>query len=361
MNRIESLFDSVRYTLGDRDGSRWPDSRLIQLLDEGQKDLVREAKLLRNSALIYPKDIQDPTIYALPDDFMVLTRAVYDSEKLPIRSQEVMDELAPDWEAAESSGGIEALVHDRLNQGLVRVYPKPVAGQIESYTFENTGYLEEVHYTLSSDYGFFAKADTLDSVVTDYGILVDMDETIYTYGEGCPGVATIIPFSIKAYDGTDTYVGEVTDVLDFVMEVIPTSPTMGVVVSITGYGSNSDYGLVAELVDTENTDSVYNSVYGVLTGLSYQEDLPAVKIYYLQKPQKITSVNDQLEVADIWDQALKHYVAGRALLDDIDAQNRQVGSAELELYMRELALAKKQSSEDFTRRNYIETNYRKGV
>lgn len=361
MSRISKILDSVRYTLGDRDGSRWPDARLLQLLDEGQKDLVRQTKLLRKTSFITPKDYNEPTIYQMPDDFMVLTKATYEDEKLNIVSHENLDEQDPTWEQRTTESTPDALVYDRLNQGLVRVYPKPLVGQVDTYIFENTGYLEDIAYDLSSDYGIIVDGEDGDTFTGDYGVTTDMDYLGYVFDGTCPGLAIVDDFESLDANGNPTDFGLVVEVEELMKDVVVRDSTYGFVATIDDYTVNSDFGCLATLSDEDVDAELFNSDFGCVTEITEQATPPQIKIYYVYKPSEITSLTDSLEVNDNWDQALKHYVAGRALRDDIDAQNRQMGGEELQLYMKELTEAARQSSEDFTRKTYVQTTYNRGV
>ena len=361
MSRISKILDSVRYTLGDRDGSRWPDTRLLQLLDEGQKDLVRQTKLLRKTSFITPQDYNEPTIYQLPEDFMVLTKATYEDEKLNIVSHENLDEINSKWEQDTTNSTPEALVYDRLNQGLVRIYPKPVTGQVDNYVFENAGYLEDISYELSSDFGVIIDGEDGDTFTGDFGITTDMDYLGYVFnGEG-PGLAIVDDFESLDENGSPTDFGLVVEIEELLKDTAVRDSTYGFVATIEDYTVDSDFGCLATLRDEDIVSELFSSDFGCVADITEQATPPQIKIYYVYKPSEITSINDTLEVNDNWDQAFKHYVAGRALRDDMDAQNRQMGGEELQLYAKELLEAMRQSSEDFTRKTYVQTTYNRGV
>lgn len=112
--------------------------------------------------------------------------------------------------------------------------------------------------------------------------------------------------------------------------VIPNSD-YGFTVSIDGYVSNQDYGLITDIEYYD--ESVENTIV----------------VYYLKKPADVTDSYRILSVDDTYDNAIKYYVVGKALRDDIDAQNRAAGAEELAFYDRELREIIKDDSTDFTR------------
>jgi hypothetical protein len=116
-------------------------------------------------------------------------------------------------------------------------------------------------------------------------------------------------------------------------------------------GVSSLYGVVAGA-----TGFTLNSVYGVVTGINETQE--GIIVYYIKKPTPIVNAGDELELNDIWDKAIKHYVCSELLRDDKDTQSRAFGNEELELYINEVRSARDYSSADFTASNQYETSYR---
>lgn len=139
MSRVETILSRARATLADKNKQRWSDQDLLDLLDDGQKDIALHKKLLRTRAiLVIPK----LTAYVtLPTDLLRLTRVTLNGSKLPIvshdqldayldvgsdlvdrRGAEVFDIFEDGWE--EHTGPRpRAMVFDRSNMGEIRVYP----------------------------------------------------------------------------------------------------------------------------------------------------------------------------------------------------------------------------------------------
>jgi hypothetical protein len=100
-----------------------------------------------------------------------------------------------------------------------------------------------------------------------------------------------------------------------------------------------------------------NSVYGGLIDITITDDLiqiPAINniafsdlkyllIFYTGKPRtiNIASTDDELDIDFIYDLALVSYISGQALRLDVDAQNRNFGTEQLQSFMGLAAEARK--------------------
>ena len=84
-------------------------------------------------------------------------------------------------------------------------------------------------------------------------------------------------------------------------------------------------------------------------------------IEFFHTPPPITTVSDtNLLVPDYCDTALKHYIVGMCLRDDLDAQNRSFGIEELKLFDVEYTAAKEVADDDSVSQkeeHYAEVKY----
>lgn len=255
MSRIENIIADARGTLADPDAKRWSATRLIQLVDEAQKDICRQAKILRKRLYI---NLQ-PGIaeYSLPDDAIRLERILYKGKPVLIKTHTEMDKEVQDWEAKFSTE-VKVVIYDKLNLKDIRVYPVP-----------------------------------------------------------------------EVLDGD-----------------VPVSPLTGVVVSLAGFYMQDILGILTDLEISE--DEIIHSEAPTENCLMIQ---------YSRYPTKITKLTDTLEISGLYDKAIQHYVTGKALKDDMDAQNRAAGNEELGMYERELKEAKIDNSYDTTQK-LVTTEYR---
>lgn len=108
-----------------------------------------------------------------------------------------------------------------------------------------------------------------------------------------------------------------------------------------------------KLTEGSQSNIDFGSNYGIITGITYSElelniegtlgDLGEVeedgfiKVFYVRKHPVVTDLTDTLYISDVAEEALGHYIAGRALRDNQDTQNRIMGNEEINLYRQQLS------------------------
>ena len=281
--RVEKILEKVRYTVADTKKERWTDDRLLVLVNEAQIDIAKHTHVLKGETNIVPT--QNTTMYNLPDDCWLITRASYNGQKIALWTYDDLDSMTAaqiyshlnnnnnidtyetsntsdfdspgtSWET-EKGNTVAALVYDRRNMAEIRFYPIP------------------------------SEAATQD-IITDYGVLVDIDDADYVF--------------------------------------------------------SSDYGVVTGITDPD-VDYIVMDTYGVVIGSA--EANGVVHIWYVKMPTTtVSSVSDSLEIPDMYDVAIKHYVVSQAYGDDYDTANAQKMQDAYLLYERELGLIDKTTSLD---------------
>jgi len=192
MARIDEIFLRVRDTLADPNKERWDDNRLLRLLDEAQKIIALKTKLLKSSISIPlvvgvntyslpPSTAQGVLVlndagqaiqvtfnslpYALPSNIHIITRAVNDlGVPLKILSHTQADEkYGANWETV-TGPTIEALIYDKMDQNVIKIYPTPdnsIQGDVTTqlatlnslYGVTVSGGLESTYDLMNSPYG----------------------------------------------------------------------------------------------------------------------------------------------------------------------------------------------------------------
>jgi hypothetical protein len=120
------------------------------------------------------------------------------------------------------------------------------------------------------------------------------------------------------------------------------------------FPQDSYYGVVNEFVDSDMARDIQDSYYGVV---SVVEEVEILTIYYSRTPPLPDDVLDELEVDECFDPALKFYITGTCLRNDVDAQNRQFGAEELALYQREVDAIIQLAHVDSVAVNWFESHY----
>lgn len=135
-------------------------------------------------------------------------------------------------------------------------------------------------------------------------------------------------------------------------------PALGVVTAIDDFTFSSPYGVVTDLFSVDIDEVWFNSPYGVVTDIGEVDG--NLTLFYIKDSADITSFDQQLELSSRWHFALQQYVIGRAFMDDLDTQYQQRGATALQIYDRELKLAKSSTSRDATQANQYNTAYNGG-
>jgi len=137
--------------------------------------------------------------------------------------------------------------------------------------------------------------------------------------------------------------------------------TYGVVVGIEGDTVASPYGIVVDINTTVTQTATFSSDYGELSDMS--EVLKSLLVYYHERPAEVDAIDSGtsvLNIDEMYDKAVKHYVIGMAWRDDQDTQNRRLGAEELQFYAMEFINAKKHSAADNISSSKQETQYYNG-
>lgn len=396
MTRVEKILTRARDTLGDPDKTRWSDERLLRLLDEGQKDLCRRAKLLRAKTEFIVFD--GKSYYEMPEDFLLLDKVTINNDPIPLIGHTDLDVRVPKWELQR--GAVKNVVYDKQLRGKIRLFPIPdyknsdILRVVPSY---NSYYYGKVR----QKYGVIANI-AQPGQFTDgrYGVTVgitgifqwqedfDMPKVIvkeYKMSSKFGVTEQIIIDTTPKYS-VDPEFGCVTSVTGFETDIYGAITDVGGVdynikfTSVTGEGVafnifenigyfthfvkngeiadvcdgsiNSPYGFTADLETLNAKDVVFEDSFGIATSITYIRN--QMVVFYIKKPTDIVDMNSVIEIDDCFDAALKYYVVGMAFRDDVDTQNRTLGSEELSLYERELQEAVSDGTMDFTHNNNVQ-------
>jgi len=120
---------------------------------------------------------------------------------------------------------------------------------------------------------------------------------------------------------------------DMIEWYISVPDAYGLVGGIPEYTQPTAYGVIAELVDADFAEDIQDSAYGVVTAIAEQGSLT---VYFTECPPLPDTINDTMSIDECFDPALKFYICGMALRNDLDAINRQMASEEFTLYKRDV-------------------------
>ena len=315
--RVGDVVESARARLGDSEKTGWSDTRLIRLVNEGQKDICKLTSVYRNKA--YISLANGITTYALPKDCFNVTRVEYMDEQLPIYSREDIDNsfTIPDRYATKSN------LKKRVLEVLpafddLAFYDSFIKGEQIDFRFIDGSSLGVVAIAIEDDGVCLDKPEGLtttlatiqtedDQVFTNYG-----DVSGYLYDDLMMSAMT----EYGVYVGTNTYVG-----------MRPTN--------------FSAFGFLTA-INSNHVKDVYGVTYGFVLPETH------LLVYYDAVPPSTNWMGGLLVLDDMWFQALVHYVVGQARQDDNDEGNYKIGELELAKYTTEIAKAKKLTMKNFS-------------
>jgi len=165
----QSVVDKVQVILQDTTGVRWPDSELLDWLNDGQREIVlyKPNAFIKNLAV----RMAAGTKQSLPADGVQLidvvrnmgTNGTTPGRAVRITMREVLDSQLPDWHSETPSSVVKHYVYSLLDPKNFYVYPpQPAAGQ---------GYLEIVYGASPTDTtlaGPITLDDIYQNVLVDY-------------------------------------------------------------------------------------------------------------------------------------------------------------------------------------------------
>lgn len=111
---------------------------------------------------------------------------------------------------------------------------------------------------------------------------------------------------------------------------------------------NAQFKIYPIVSNAINNHITYTGPYGIITSISYSDILPVItgtygdvsdippealiKFYHVRKHAEISALGDTLYIDELTKNPLAHYVAGMALRDNQDVQNRSMANEELKFY-----------------------------
>jgi len=311
MTSVKEIIKSVRYILVDSPVSEeargWSDERLLDLIDEAQKEICKESRIFKKTH--YLSMAYGQYSYKLPDDFVSADRFATFEARIPQLSMTDLDELATDWRA-RFSDQIEAIIKDGVDMNRLEVYPKRDDALV-FIPFYTVAYIGGGYYlVLQRPKGVFSGLDT------DVGLL-NPNTGVLTSTTGALGV------DLSDYEFAITYWGTITDVigLNNLSTAYPDSPKG--VLSDVNTRITADNVTWGAITDVAQLYGDIGGTWGVVCSLAKSNAV--VNIRYSAIPQTLLYLDSLISIPDKWVTAIKYYASGLALLDDNDAKNNQKG------------------------------------
>ena len=316
---VETVIKRARRRLGDSDMTGWDDATLIDLVDQGQKNLCRIARVYKRTAYLGLKN--EHRLYLLPLDCFQVDRVEYLDKYMAVLSRE-------DSDARYTEKGMH-IIKSNLNMGTLEL--SEAFSDLDNYANFTDG--DNIRYELDSPYGVITLVNegTLDTTL---------------------GVVTEAILELSDEEIDDARYGNIDNItFNGPLQVIP---TFGVTAHIPKGEGLELFGFLASVDENRSV-----GLYGPCTDALVLENY--LKVYYSAMPSTVNSLYDALVVSDIWLKALVHYVVGMARQDDNDEGNYAIGEAEIVKYREEVRDAEILSAKNFSSsvQEARETTYRR--
>lgn len=210
MSTVQAFINKVRNRVGDKNGNKFTDDRIIELINEGLEDLAKKA-------YVNKKQMNIPIVpytraLVIPDDnFIKLQRIRCGSVDLEKYTHDEMDKRFNKWEDKVGSK-LDAIVYDLKNPKTIILFPllDETSANYEALNASSSLLIDIPNVESDSVYGLITSMDVDDIVVPENVY----DETELQGYEPILSLSdTFITVSINYYAFSDKVI-EVTDELD---------------------------------------------------------------------------------------------------------------------------------------------------
>lgn len=175
--RVENIITKARRILSDKNATRWTNDDLVDLLNEGLEQFVRNAKLLKKRKYLPLEN--DVSLYDLSGVASSIFRVQYLNKAIPSKLSAEMDRRDAEWEDTTGEE-VECVIFDTYKSCKFKIYPKITADGADIYS-ANSNYGGLIDVTVTDD------VTLLDNVAD---IAVDVTKYLVIFMIGKPTVLT---------------------------------------------------------------------------------------------------------------------------------------------------------------------------
>lgn len=333
MLSANDVVTKARMSLGDISAERWDDTRLLDLVDEAQKDVCLHTHLYRREG--YIPLIIGQYIYDLPADTLIVHRVQSLNTKLPFTTKDDMDSKSMTWRD-DVADTVDKVMKDSIPMNQIEVYPIPSGDMFYIPTYEGLLLAGDIEITLLdtegvwSDMVFDGESAPTDKLGVFTGVNLRATLTMQLPEDYKTTVWGVL-VDMYEVSADDTYEINYNSV-DWARN------DLGVTSEVrAAQGSSDDTSLFGVMAELDPNFGYLTDTWGCIASIIQEGSV--LKILYTAVPPSVSTNNAPLILSNIWETALKYYVAGYALLDDNDAGNIARGNEFLKRYQRELSRA----------------------
>lgn len=181
MTTLQEIIASVRLTLADPNGSRWPDARLLQLANEGNLDITTKARLIIKDIII--PLAEGKASYSLPEDTINIVSAFLQGDSKVvcdlnlINIFDISKQVGADWR--NRKGLPTHLVYNSRDRLQITTYPSYHLGDNDKTLTEPYGVISDIQDAeVVTKYGTVSDVLNEDTIQdSPYGLVTDITAT----------------------------------------------------------------------------------------------------------------------------------------------------------------------------------------
>jgi len=143
MSTAAAIIDKARGILADEAKTRWTDTRLLDLLNEGIDQILIDTKILLEESTFVELQAGLQS-YNLASIALKVTRVEWNGENIPLILHKNMDNIRREWETV-TGDTIQYAIHDQSDLTSFKVYPIPNFDATRAVTTSNYGTITGIY------------------------------------------------------------------------------------------------------------------------------------------------------------------------------------------------------------------------
>lgn len=354
---ISDLVLKARRILGDVEAQRWSDARMLDIINDGLKDINTFANVYRGDHFF--ELVKYQTRYPLPRDLVAINSVWYNNEPVELLSRyDVSDILY--------------VTKHQLNVGVIEVVNQPdIAARDKRFVAGPTDITGTDVLTTSiwsddtwTGTGIWSST-TLWGIESGHVVEVPINPLLGVVSnpvETVFGVTEDLTVSIDIYAANPTTpFGMLTAIFPKTQDSIPLKTGGDVFGVLTGIQISTEKAVEQSgAIGTVNKPFRIVGRYGTVTSVLNPSEY--LRILYKALPPYIETLGTAFPLSASWEKAMVNWIVGSALQDDNDANNNARAIAFLTRYTRDLDEGKVVANLDYglASKKYI-TKYRGGI
>lgn len=133
---VLQAINKIRPLINDNTATRWDDDRIIDVLNEGQRAIVKNTKIHMETTTV--PLVAGTAEYTLPANLYALSRVTFEDKAIPFQSYDYMDShYSHKWEL-DGGPHPQFILTNKSDWDKIRVYPTPREFYVTDFTGDVT-------------------------------------------------------------------------------------------------------------------------------------------------------------------------------------------------------------------------------